>query len=98
MSERILIVDDQERDRRLLEALLGPYGYTVMVATSGDEALASIAADPPDLVMLDVVMPGMSGYDVCRRIRADGASAHIPVVMLTASQDQDKVAGPGGRR
>lgn len=93
MPQRILIVDDQRSDQRLLEALLEPYGYAVRTVSSGEEALIAIAEDPPDLVMLDVVMPGMSGYEVCRRVRADGATTSVPIVMLTASAEQDRVAG-----
>lgn len=93
MSARILIVDDQERDRRLAEALFEPYGYAVRSLSSGEEALEEISRDPPDIVLLDVVMMGMSGYDVCRRIRADEATRSIPVVMLTADREQDRVAG-----
>ena len=92
MAERILVVDDQPQNVRLLEGILGPYGYTISTASSGDDAMHAIASDPPDLVLLDVVMPGMSGYDVCRRIRANDATKFVPIVMMTASPDQDKVA------
>jgi len=92
MAERILVVDDQPQNVRLLEGILGPYGYTIGTASSGDDAMHAIASDPPDLVLLDVVMPGMSGYDVCRRIRANDATKFVPIVMMTASPDQDKVA------
>ena len=92
MAGRILVVDDQDRDRRLLEAMLEAYGHDVRGVGSGEEAIAAVRTDPPDLVMLDVVMPGMSGYDVCRRIRSDARTAMLPVVMLTASPEQDKVA------
>ncbi len=93
MPERILLVDDKAQNRRLIEAMLAPYGYTISTASSGEEALQIAAADPPDLILLDVVMPGMNGYDVCRRIRADEATRFLPVVMVTANPDQDKVAG-----
>src|ERR687883_866497 len=87
----ILVVDDTPRNIRLLEAMLAPRGYTVMGATSGREALLAIAAQPPDLVLLDVVMPGMDGVEVCRRLRADPATRLLPVVMVTAGAAQDKV-------
>ena len=93
MAERILLVDDKSQNRRLIEAMLTPYGYTTSTASSGDEALKLIAADPPDLILLDVVMPDMNGYEVCRRIRASEATRFLPVVMVTANPDQDKVAG-----
>jgi CheY-like chemotaxis protein len=93
LSERILIVDDQAGDRRLVEAMLAPYGYEISAVASGEEALKRIEAESPDLVLLDVVMPGMSGYDVCRHIRVNETTAFLPVVMLTADPEQDKVAG-----
>jgi CheY-like chemotaxis protein len=93
VSERILVIDDKPQNRRLIEAMLTPYGYSVSSASSGEEALQLTASDPPDLILLDVVMPGMSGYEVCRRIRADEATRFLPVVMVTANPDQDKVAG-----
>src|SRR5439155_17724965 len=63
---RILVVDDTDQNRRLMDAVLSPHGYTVLGASSGPEALERIAAEPVDLVLLDIVMPEMSGYDVCR--------------------------------
>ena len=86
MSEQatILVVDDTEANRRLLGDLLGITGYRVLTASSGAEALALIRDQRPDLVLLDVIMPGMSGYDVCRRIRDDVNAAMLPVVMITA--------------
>jgi adenylate cyclase len=81
---RILVVDDTPANVKLLADLAGVKGYRVSTASSGAEALAAIAAAPPDLVLLDVVMPGMSGYDVCRAIRANGATAVLPVIMVTA--------------
>lgn len=62
MAQRILLVDDQPENLRQLAAILGPYGYSISSASSGDEAMRSIANDAPDLVLLDVVMPGMTGY------------------------------------
>ena len=83
MSEpaTILVVDDTEANRRLLCDLLGVTGYKVLSASAGAEALAMVRDQRPDLVLLDVVMPGMSGYDVCRRIREsarDGRGHHRP--------------------
>src|SRR5688572_17696892 len=91
MAQRILLVDDQPQNLRLLEAILGPYGYSISSASSGDEAMRSIATDAPDLVLLDIVMPGMTGYDVCRHIRANDSTKFVPIVMMTASPDQDKI-------
>jgi adenylate cyclase len=87
----VLAVDDQETNLRLLQAVLVPRGYAVVCATSGAEALAALARESVDLVLLDIVMPGMDGYEVCRRIRADEATAYLPVVMLTASGAQQRV-------
>lgn len=86
----ILVVDDLARNIRLLEALLAPRGYKVIAAGSGGEALERIASERVDLVLLDVVMPEMSGFEVCRRLRTDESTRFLPVVMITASGDQDK--------
>ena len=94
MSEpaTILVVDDVVQNVRLLEAVLAPRGYTVIAATSGAEALERLGSLPVDLVLLDILMPGMDGYAVCRTIRDDPATRFLPVVMITASGDQEKVA------
>jgi adenylate cyclase len=81
---RILVVDDTPQNLKLLKRLLSVTGYDVVTASSGAEALTLIAGDKPDLVLLDVVMPEMSGYQVCRAIRADPATALLPVVMVTS--------------
>jgi adenylate cyclase len=81
---RILVVDDTPQNVRLLEQLLKASGYEPVSALSGPEALEKLAATQPDLVLLDVVMPNMSGYEVCRAIRANVATALLPVVMVTA--------------
>jgi class 3 adenylate cyclase len=81
---RLLVVDDTPVNLKLLTDLLGAKGYAVATATSGAEALAKIEAEAPDLVLLDVMMPGMSGYEVCRKIRDNPATAILPVVMVTA--------------
>jgi adenylate cyclase len=92
---RILVVDDVPQNRRLLEAVLSPLGHVVTGAASGREALDLIAAEPPDLVLLDILMPEMDGYEVCRILRADPATQMLPIVMLTSSGDQDKVRSIG---
>ena len=83
-AAKILVVDDTPANVKLLSDLLTVKGYQVVTAASGEEALARVAADRPDLVLCDVVMPGMSGYDVCQRIRADAKTGILPVVMVTA--------------
>jgi class 3 adenylate cyclase len=80
----ILVVDDVDKNVRLLADLLTFKGYRVDSAASGEQALACIDADPPDLVLLDVMMPGLSGYDVCRSLRAEPRHALLPVVLVTA--------------
>jgi len=87
----ILVVDDLPQNVRLLEAVLVPRGYTVVAATSGREALERVASDPPDLILLDIVMPEMDGYEVCRTLRANPATSFLPIVMITASGEQEKV-------
>lgn len=87
----VLVVDDQEVNRRLLEAVLTPRGYRVLMADSGEEALRTLETERPDVVLLDILMPGMDGYEVCRRIRDDARTAVLPVVMITASGQQEKV-------
>jgi two-component system cell cycle response regulator len=94
MTARVLVVDDIAANLRLLEAKLLNEYYEVAVASSGLEALASAGRWMPDVVLLDVMMPGMDGYEVCRRLKAQPATAHIPVVMVTALTDQaERVRG-----
>jgi adenylate cyclase len=83
-AARILVVDDTPHNVKLLADLLGARGYAVTTAASGPEALSVIEKESLDLVLLDVVMPGMSGYDVCRKLRENPATAILPVVMVTA--------------
>jgi adenylate cyclase len=93
MSEEptVLVIDDLPQNTRLLEAILTPKGYRVVTAASGEEGLGTLRENKPDLVLLDILMPGMDGYEVCRRIRDDPATAFLPVVMITASGDQEKI-------
>ncbi|HQX27409.1 MAG TPA: PleD family two-component system response regulator [Alphaproteobacteria bacterium] len=94
MSARVLVVDDILPNVKLLEAKLTSEYYDVLTATNGKEALEKVAAESPDLVLLDVMMPGMDGFEVCTRIKQNPALAHIPVVMVTALTDaEDKVRG-----
>src|SRR5499427_7188915 len=87
----ILIVDDLPQNVRLLEAVLSPHGFRVVTASSGQEALDVLSKERPDVVLLDVVMPGIDGYEVCRRIREDPATAFLPVIMITASGEEQKI-------
>jgi adenylate cyclase len=90
MTDRptILVVDDVVQNVRLLEAVLTPRGYDVVTATDGPRALSLVGSEQPDLVLLDVMMPEMDGYEVCRRIRASDETAVLPVIMVTASTDE----------
>ncbi len=88
---RILVVDDTPTNIKLLEAVLIPRGYDVTFASSGAEALTKVAAESPDLVLLDLLMPGMDGHEVCRRLRGDEATAALPVVVVTASGSGEKL-------
>jgi class 3 adenylate cyclase/CheY-like chemotaxis protein len=91
---KILVVDDTPHNVKLLADLLTARGYAVTTASGGSEALALIEKECPDLVLLDVVMPQMSGYDVCRKIRENPATAILPVVMVTALDPaQERVKG-----
>ncbi|HEX9416992.1 MAG TPA: response regulator [Gaiellaceae bacterium] len=89
-SAKILVVDDIPENVRLLEAVLVPRGYEVVAATSGERALELVAETEPDLVLLDVVMPGMDGYTVCRSLRANEETAILPVIMVTSSIGPEK--------
>src|SRR5688572_32537928 len=94
MSARVLVVDDIAANVRLLEAKLAAEYFEVMTASSGKEALALIEKQTPDIVLLDVMMPEMDGFEVCKRIKANPATAHIPVVMVTALTDSaDRIKG-----
>ncbi len=94
MTARILVVDDIEANVRLLEAKLSAEYYQVLTATDGVTALAMAAADKPDIILLDVMMPGMDGFQVCRRLKDDPATRHIPVVLVTALDGRaDRIAG-----
>ena len=87
---RILAVDDKPENLRLLEAILVPSGYEVVTASSGDEALAKVRDTKPDMVLTDIVMPGMNGYELCRRLRADPATSDIALLAFSASIDSSE--------
>lgn len=94
MTARILVVDDIEANVRLLQAKLSAEYYDVLTASDGVTALAMAAADQPDVILLDVMMPGLDGFEVCRRLKADAATRHIPVVMVTALDGrEDRITG-----
>jgi two-component system cell cycle response regulator len=84
---RVLIVDDERANRQLLEIMLGPEGYELATATRGEEALASMTRQVPDIVLLDVMMPGMNGYVVTARIKANPETRHVIVLLLSSLDD-----------
>jgi len=88
---KILAVDDTPENLKLLDAILTTRGYELVTAANGTAALEMIGTVQPDLVLLDIVMPGLNGYDVCRRLRDDPATRFLPIVMITASGDQERV-------
>ncbi len=91
---RILIVDDKIHNIRVLEKMLGSQGYNIITASSGEQALEQVAETSPDLVVLDVVMPGLDGFDVARAMRASASSRSIPIIMLTVLRElDDKIKG-----
>ena len=94
MASRVLVVEDEPDIRDLLAFHLERDGYQVTRATTGREALRQLRAAPPDLVILDLMLPKLDGLEVCRRLRADPATAALPVIMLTAKGDEvDRVVG-----
>src|ERR1700743_2088815 len=94
MTARVLVVDDILSNVKLLEAKLTAEYFEVVSAFNGAEALARMAEHAPDIVLLDVMMPGMDGFEVCRRTKANPKTAHVPVVMVAAlDQPSDRVAG-----
>ncbi|MBI2883758.1 MAG: response regulator [Candidatus Methylomirabilis oxyfera] len=90
----ILVVDDQQVNCTLVETILAPQGYEIISALDGERALELVAARPPDLILLDVIMPGMSGFEVCSRLKEDERTRLIPIVMVTSLSDlQDRIRG-----
>ena len=93
-KQKILIVDDEPMNLKVISFVLENYGYAYETATNGIEALAKTKAFSPDLIFLDIMMPGMDGYEACRRIKEDPSSQNIPVIMVTALADREsKITG-----
>jgi DNA-binding response OmpR family regulator len=91
---RVLVVEDEPILLRLVQVNLRMEGFEVIACSSGEEALARAGEHPPDVAVLDVLLPGIDGFEVCRRLRADPTTADVPVVMLTAqAQDEDRERG-----
>jgi len=92
-GKKVLIVDDEPDILLYLKEFLDSKGYTTITASCGDEALEKVEQDPPDLVLTDVMMPGMDGYELCRRIRANSTTSLLPVVIVTGAGPQERVKG-----
>lgn len=88
---RILVVDDQPANLQLLGSMLSSQGYDILPASDGPTALKRLTARPPDLILLDVLMPGMDGVEVCRRIRTNPACSDVPVIFLSAADDKELI-------
>ena len=94
MGKKILLVDDEEDILDFLELILEEQGYSVLKATSGREALAAAQMNRPELILLDIMMPEMDGWEVLKLLKADEEVSHIPVAMLTARTEmKDKIQG-----
>jgi twitching motility two-component system response regulator PilH len=92
--KKILVVDDSPTERHVLGEVLMRHGYAVIFADSGEKAIALSIGELPDLILMDVVMPGMNGYQATRTISRDEATRHIPIIMCTSkNQETDKIWG-----
>jgi DNA-binding response OmpR family regulator len=91
MSRRVLIVDDNPDSATIMRGILAPRGYDVSTVTNGKAALEMIQDNPPDLVLLDVMMPEMSGLEVLQRVKEDVGTARLPVILVTAKTHDDDV-------
>jgi len=98
MSTRILVVEDQEDNRQILRDLLGSVGFEMLEAGDGEAAVAAATAEHPDLILMDIQLPVLDGYEATRRIKADPALKHIPIIVVTSyalSGDEDKARTVG---
>lgn len=90
-GSRVLIADDNEQNRELLDAYLADEGYEILMANDGQETIDAIEAHQPDLILLDIMMPRMSGYEVCEKIKAAPETQDIPVLMVTALNEMGDI-------
>src|SRR5512145_103833 len=93
MAERILVVDDQRTNAEMIAGLLRNLGYEIDIAQDGDEALRLVEAKAPDLIVSDILMPGIDGYELCRRLRASSATALLPVILVTSAEQTERIKG-----
>jgi two-component system cell cycle response regulator DivK len=84
MSKRILVIEDQEDNRRIVRDLLTSVGYEIIEAVTGEDGLTAAAAHVPDLILMDIQLPGLDGYDTTRRIKANPMLRHIPIIAVTS--------------
>ena len=93
-KERILVVDDSKVNVKMVEESLRKGKYEVLKAYSGEEALHKVNDNPPDLILLDILMPGIDGYEVCERLKADPKTSFIPIVMVTSlDKEEERIKG-----
>ncbi len=98
MSKRILVVEDQEDDRQIIRDMLGGTGYAITEAEDGEQALAAVAKERPDLILMEIQLPSMDGYEAMRRIRTDPALLSIPIIAVTSfapSGEEQKARAAG---
>lgn len=88
---KLLIADDNERNRELLEAYLADEDYEIAFASDGQQTLDRVAENPPDLILLDIMMPRLSGYEVCEQLKQNAATSQIPILMVTALNKQGDI-------
>ena len=98
MSKTVLVVDDEEQNRKLLNAILKRKGYNVLEAENGEIALKLIQSSAVDIVILDIIMPGMDGYEVCDRIKTNPNTKDIPVLILTGKGMDEGLAGAAKKK
>jgi two-component system cell cycle response regulator DivK len=84
MSKRILVIEDQEDNRRIVRDLLTSVGYEIIEAVTGEDGVTAAASHVPDLILMDIQLPGLDGYEATRRIRANAALPHIPIIAVTS--------------
>jgi len=93
-SGDILVVDDEKKNRVIMRDVLEVNGYHVIEAENGEQALEKVMEEPPDVILLDVMMPGMNGFEVCHKLKKDPKTAPIPILMVTALSDRsDRIKG-----
>lgn len=91
MTYKILVVDDEPTIVRLMEFILARQGHQMLVATNGEDALEKVRTEKPDLVLLDIMMPRIDGYEVARTLRADADTATLPIIMLSAKAQEEDI-------